>query len=80
MTNDQQIKQLKDALIELQEKNTKLSQDQAELRSFILEFEGSRRADFDKMLKSYSKIAEEVKGLSERVSAEIRTLTEKVDA
>jgi hypothetical protein len=80
MTNDQQIKQLKDALIELQEKNTKLSQDQAELRSFILEFEGSRRTDFDKMLKSYSKIAEEVKGLSERVSAEIRTLSEKVDA
>jgi hypothetical protein len=66
-------------LIKLQEKNIKLSQDQAELRSFILEFEGSRRTDLGEMLKSSSKIAMEVQELSERVSADIRTLTEKVD-
>ena len=49
------------------------------MRSFILEFEGSRRADLGEMLKSYQKIAKEVQELSERVSADIRTLTEKVD-
>jgi hypothetical protein len=44
-----------------------------------LEFEGSRRTDLGEMLKSYSKIAKDVQELSERVSADIRTLTEKVD-
>jgi hypothetical protein len=44
----------------------------------ILEFEGSRQADLSKMLKSYSMIGKQVQELAERVSVDIRSLTEKV--